>query len=84
MGRKFIGYSIGLEATSHSSPSWKLVKVEVSRVGPNEIELQAVSGRNLARIPGVARLTQAEYEDMPEMSRAAFAEKALALCGWIV
>ena len=84
MAEKFIGYSIGLEATSASSDSWKMVKVEVARVSADKIKLSAVSGRNLANMPGAAFLTQDEYENMPEMNSAEFAVKALALCGWTV
>ena len=84
MTGKFIGYSIGLEATSASSSSWKMVKVEVTRVSTDKIKLSAVSGRNLANMPGAAFLTQDEYENMPEMNSTEFAVKALALCGWTV
>ena len=84
MAEKFIGYSIGLEATSASSDSWKMVKVEVTRVSADKIKLSAVSGRNLARMPGTSYLTQDEYENMPAMRSAEFAVKALALCGWTV
>ena len=84
MTGKFIGYSIGLEATSASSSSWKMVKVEVTRVSTDKIKLSAVSGRNLANMPGAAFLTQDEYENMPEMNSTEFAVKALALCGWSV
>ena len=84
MTGKFIGYSIGLEATSASSDSWKMVKVEVARVSADKIKLSVVSGRNLANMPGAAFLTQDEYENMPEMNSTEFAVKALALCGWTV
>ena len=84
MTEKFIGYSIGLEATSASSDSWKMVKVEVTRVSANKLKLYAVSGRTLARMPGTACLSQDEYENMPAMNSAEFAVKALALCGWTV
>ena len=84
MAGKFIGYSIGLEATSASSDSWKMVKVEVARVSADKIKLSVVSGRNLARMPGTACLSQDEYENMPAMNSAEFAVKALALCGWAV
>lgn len=83
MAGKFIGYSIGLEATSASSSSWKMVKVEVARVSADKIKLSVVSGRNLARMPGTAFLSQDEYENMPT-GNAEFAVKALALCGWSV
>ena len=84
MTGKFIGYSIGLEATSASSDRWKMVKVEVARVSADKIKLSVVSGRNLARMPGTACLSQDEYENMPAMNSAEFAVKALALCGWTV
>ena len=84
MTGKFIGYSIGLEATSASSSSWKMMKVEVTRVSTDKIKLSAVSGRNLANMPGAAFLTQDEYENMPAMNSTEFAVKALALCGWTV
>ena len=84
MTGKFIGYSIGLEATNASSDSWKMVKVEVTRVSANKLKLSVVSGRTLARMPGTACLTQDEYENMPAMNSAEFAVKALALCGWTV
>ena len=84
MAKKFIGYSIGLEATSASSSSWKMVKVGVARVSANKIKLYVVSGRTLARMPGTACLSQDEYENMPAMDSTEFAVKALALCGWTV
>ena len=84
MAGKFIGYSIGLEATSASSSSWKMVKVGVTRVSANKIKLYVVSGRTLARMPGTACLSQDEYENMPAMDSTEFAVKALALCGWTV
>ena len=84
MTGKFIGYSIGLEATSASSDSWKMVRVEVARVSADKIKLSVVSGRNLARMPGAAFLSQDEYENMPAMDGTEFAVKALALCGWTV
>ena len=84
MTGKFIGYSIGLEATSSSSSRWKMVKVEVNRVSADKIKLSAVSGRNLARMPGTAFLNQDMYENMPAMNSIEFAVKALALCGWTV
>ena len=84
MAWKFIGYSIGLEATSASSDRWKMVKVEVTRINADKIKLSAVSGRNLASMPGAAFLTQDEYENMPAMNSTEFAVKALALCGWTV
>ena len=84
MAKKFIGYSIGLEATSSSSSRWKMVKVEVTRVSADKIKLSAVSGRNLARMPGAAFLSQDEYENMPAMNSTEFAVKALELCGWTV
>ena len=84
MTGKFIGYSIGLEATSSSSSRWKMVKVEVTRVSADKIKLSAVSGRNLARMPGTAFLNQDMYENMPAMNSIEFAVKALALCGWAV
>ena len=84
MTGKFIGYSIGLEATSASSDRWKMVKVEVTRVSADKIKLSVVSGRNLARMPGAAFLSQDEYENMPAMDGTEFAVKALALCGWTV
>ena len=84
MTGQFIGYSIGLEATSSSSSSWKVVKVEVTRVSADKLKLSAVSGRNLANMPGAAFLTQDEYENMPAMHSTEFAVKALALCGWTV
>ena len=83
MAKQFIGYSIGLEATSASSDSWKMVKVEVARVSADKIKLSVVSGRNLARMPGTAFLSQDEYENMPT-GNVEFAVKALALCGWSV
>ena len=84
MAKKFIGYSIGLEATSASSSSWKMVKVEATRVSADKIKLSVVSGRNLASMPGTAYLSQDEYENMPAMDSTEFAVKALALCGWTV
>lgn len=84
MTGQFIGYSIGLEATSASSSSWKLVKVEVTRVSADKLKLSVVSGRNLANMPGTAFLSQDEYESMPAMNSTEFAVKALALCGWTV
>ena len=84
MTGQFIGYSIGLEATSASSSSWKVVKVEVTRVSADKLKLSAVSGRNLANMPGTAFLNQDEYESMPAMNSTEFAVKALALCGWSV
>ena len=84
MAKKFIGYSIGLEATSSSRSPWKMVKVEVTRVSADKIKLSVVSGRNLARMPGTAYLSQDEYENMPAMDSTEFAVKALALCGWTV
>ena len=84
MAKKFIGYSIGLEATSSSSSGWKMVKVEVTRISADKIKLSAVSGRNLARMPGTAFLNQDMYENMPAMNSTEFAVKALALCGWTV
>ena len=84
MAKKFIGYSIGLEATSSSSSRWKMVKVEVTRVSADKLKLSAVSGRNLARMPGTAFLNQDMYENMPAMNSIEFAVKALALCGWTV
>ena len=84
MTGKFIGYSIGLEATSASSDSWKMVRVEVARVSADKIKLSVVSGRNLARMPGAAFLSQDDYENMPAMDGTEFAVKALALCGWTV
>ena len=84
MAEKFIGYSIGLEATSASSSSWKMVKVGVTRVSANKIKLYVVSGHNLASMPGTACLSQDEYENMPAMDSTEFAVKALALCGWTV
>ena len=84
MTGKFIGYSIGLEATSSPSSSWKMVKVEVTRVSADKLKLSAVSGRNLANRPGTAFLSQDEYESMPAMNSTEFAVKALALCGWTV
>ena len=83
MTEKFIGYSIGLEATSASSSSWKMVKVEVTRVSADKLKLSVVSGRNLASMPGAAYLTQDEYENMPT-GNVEFASKALSLCGWTV
>ena len=84
MAKKFIGYSIGLEATSASSSRWKMVKVEATRVSADKIKLSVVSGRNLSSMPGTACLSQDEYENMPAMDSTEFAVKALALCGWTV
>ena len=84
MAGQFIGYSIGLEATSSSSSRWKMVKVEVTRVSADKIKLSAVSGRTLASMPGTAFLSQDEYENMPAMNGTEFAVKALSLCGWTV
>lgn len=84
MAKQFIGYSIGLEATSSSSSRWKMVKVEVNRVSADKIKLSAVSGRTLASMPGTAFLSQDEYENMPAMNSTEFAVKALELCGWTV
>ena len=84
MPGQFIGYSIGLEATSASSSSWKVVKVEVTRVSADKLKLSAVSGRNLASMLGTAFLSQDMYENMLAMNSTEFAVKALALCGWTV
>ena len=84
MAEKFIGYSIGLEATSSSRSSWKMVKVEVTRLSADKLKLSVVSGRNLASMPGTAYLSQDKYENMPAMDSTEFAVKALALCGWTV
>ena len=84
MAGEFIGYSIGLEATSASSSTWKMVKVEVTRLSADKLKLSVVSGRNLASMPGTAYLSQDKYENMPAMDSAEFAVKALALCGWTV
>lgn len=84
MAKQFIGYSIGLEATSASSSRWQMVKVAVTRVSANKLKLSAVSGRTLASMPGTAFLSQDEYENMPAMNSTEFAVKALELCGWTV
>ena len=84
MAGEFIGYSIGLEATSASSSTWKMVKVEVTRLSADKLKLSVVSGRNLASMPGTAYLSQDKYENMPAMDSTEFAVKALALCGWTV
>lgn len=84
MAGKFIGYSIGLVAASASSGRWGVVKVEVTRISADKLKLSAVSGHNLANMPGTAFLNQDEYESMPAMNSAEFAVKALALCGWVV
>ena len=84
MAGEFIGYSIGLEATSASSSTWKMVKVEVTRLSADKLKLSVVSGRNLASMPDTAYLSQDKYENMPAMDSTEFAVKALALCGWTV
>ena len=84
MAGEFIGYSIGLEATSASSSTWKMVKVEVTRLSADKLKMSVVSGRNLASMPGTAYLSQDKYENMPAMDSTEFAVKALALCGWTV
>ena len=84
MAGEFIGYSIGLEATSASSSTWKMVKVEVTRLSADKLKLSVVSGGNLASMPGTAYLSQDKYENMPAMDSTEFAVKALALCGWTV
>jgi len=61
----FIKYTIGLECWAGKRLS--LVKVECSHLPNNLVELQAVSGHNLASLPKQysTAITSAEWEDRP-------------------
>lgn len=83
-GLKFLRYKIGLRANRKADGTTKLCKIEVSECDEGTINLQPVSGHNLANMPGGAVVSADEYEAMRDGSDVDFARAAMAACGWQV
>ena len=60
---KFIGGTIGLQACGHGRNT--LVRIEYSRNQDGSVLLSAVSGHNLARMPGAKTISGDYFEDRP-------------------
>ena len=76
----FLGSTIGLEANGHGQIA-KMVRVEYYELANEEVELRAISGRTLGRMPGTKKISNVAYQDKPR-EYVAQCRWALGMCGW--
>ena len=76
----FINSTVGLECNGHGMLA-KMVRVHFTRNEDGSVKLEAVNGRNLARMKGTAQVTAENYENRPD-GDIARARWALKHCGW--